>query len=463
MSARFREIACAAILALLPTLGARAEEEPPPAPQAPPGFSPEREGASAEDTTKGVRPEPPAGSGEEPVEVDAVEDEPAVSAEELRRLEEALAEDAQRRDNTGVASSLPDLSQVNLAQSLSLLQSMNPDISIILDVAGAWFSTDDPLQTGGHDPRKTGFNLQQLELAIGASVDPFFRFDSNIVFAQFGVEIEEAYATTLSLPASLQARAGQFLTRFGRQNPTHVHTWHFVDQPIVLGKMFGSEGNRGLGAELSWLMPLPWYAEVLASATSADGECCARSYFGGEDIGVRSPLDVVTTVALKQFFPFTSSLSLLGGLSAQTGPNPTGNLNRTEIYGTDLYLRYRPVDAATRWSLSLEVEAMFRARQVPFGVLHDGGGYAQLLWQIDPNWETGARYEFVSGLEGDPLDLEWTSSRHRAAAQLTYYPSHFSRLRLQSSVDFPTWQTQPIFAIIAAFEVVVGAHGSHAY
>ena len=54
-------------------------------------------------------------------------------------------------------------------------------------------------------------------------VDPYFRFDSNLVFSQFGVEIEEAYATTLDLPANLQVRAGQFLTRFGRINATHPH------------------------------------------------------------------------------------------------------------------------------------------------------------------------------------------------------------------------------------------------
>ena len=37
------------------------------------------------------------------------------------------------------------------------------------------------------------------------------------------VELEEAIMTTRSLPKGLQLKAGQFLTEFGRINPTHPH------------------------------------------------------------------------------------------------------------------------------------------------------------------------------------------------------------------------------------------------
>ena len=153
-------------------------------------------------------------------------------------------------------------------------QSMNPDISVILDVAGAGF-VGEPVQLGAHDPNTNGFNLQQLEMSIGKTVDPYFRFDGNIVFAQFGVEIEEAYATTLGLPGATQVRAGQFLTRYGRLNNTHPHTWDFVDQPLPNGRIFGGEGSRGLGVEGSILVPLPWYVEVLVSETMANGAATA--------------------------------------------------------------------------------------------------------------------------------------------------------------------------------------------
>ncbi len=345
---------------------------------------------------------------------------------------------------------------------MTAVQSMNPDLSVILDAALAVFSSDDPDPRGAHDPSKTGFNLQQLELSIGASVDPFLRFDANIVFAQFGVEVEEAYASSLQLPWGLQARAGQFLTRFGRLNPTHPHSWDFVDQPLVLGKMFGGEGSRGLGVEASWLAPTPWYLELIVSTTDAAGECCARSFLGGRDLGVRGLEDVLVTTALKQFFPFDDDWSLFWGVSTQHGPNPSGNSNRSEIYGTDLYLRYRPVDSPNRAHLSLQLEALLRARQrARASALVDAGGYAQLVWRPLLRWETSARFEHVTGVADDPLDPEWTGARQRAALALTFYPSHFSRLRVQGAWDRSAWLDAPVWSAVLALEVLTGEHGSH--
>jgi hypothetical protein len=336
-----------------------------------------------------------------------------------------------------------------------------PDIALILDVAGAWFSDDAPLQSGGHDPNHTGFTLQQLEMSLGSNVDPFLRLDANIVFAQFGVEVEEAYATSLALPANLQLRAGQFLTRFGRLNNTHPHAWTFADQPLVNGKFFGSEGNRGMGVELSWLTPLPWYVEIVGSGTEAVGECCARSFYGAEDLGVDGLGDLLYTAALKQFFPFTDALSLMWGLSAQFGPNASGNGNRSEIYGTDLYLRWRPVDSPNRLAISWQTELMHRRRQVPHDRLTDEGGYTQLAVLWTPEWETALRAERVTGVAGDPLDPEVDSPQDKYSAALTFHPSHFSRLRLQGSLGEPGDGRDPIWGALLSLELVAGTHGAH--
>lgn len=337
--------------------------------------------------------------------------------------------------------------------------SSNPDIAFILDVAAAAFSEEEPLQLGAHDAATTGFHLQQLEMSVSANVDPFLRFDANLVFAEFGVEVEEAYATTLALPANLQLRAGQFLTKMGRLNPTHPHAWHFADQPLVNGKFLGGEGSRGLGAELSLLAPLPWYVQLVGSATQARGECCARSFYGGDDLGVNGPEDLLYTTRLEQFFDLGTDWSLLFGTSAQFGPNPTGQDNRTEVYAADLYLRFRPVESVHRTAVSLQLEGMMRQRQVPGRLLRDWGGYAQLVWNLRPEWETGARHEWVTGVDEDPLDPDWDEVRQRSSAQLTWYPSHFSRLRLQGTY---TAHDGGIAGILA-LEILVGAHGAHSY
>ena len=347
---------------------------------------------------------------------------------------------------------------------------LNPDISFIADFALAAFSTDVPLQTGAHDPSKNGFNLQQLEMAIGKAVDPYFRFDGNLVFSQFGVEIEEAYATTLALPWNLQLRMGQFLTRFGRINSTHPHAWDFVDQPFEIGRVFGGEGNRGLGIEASVLSPLPWYAELVFSVTDAVGEATARSFFGAEDLGVSSPLDLQATAALKQFFPFGDDLSLVWGLSGAFGPNPTGHDNRTDVLGTDVYLKYRPLSEGSTTIVALTVEWLYRRRQIPSDVLWDTGGYASLFWRFAPRWAAAVRYEDGSpgrnragSVADDYLDPAWTEHRQRWSANVTFWPTEFSRLRLQGASDSVGWTDRTNWSVFLAAEFVVGAHGAHKF
>ena len=313
-----------------------------------------------------------------------------------------------------------------------------PDLALILDVAGAYFSDDGgQTQTGGHDPNHTGFTLQALELAMGANADHVLRLDANVVFLPDEVELEEAYLTTLALPGGLQARAGQFLTRFGRLNPTHPHAWSFVDQPLANGRFLGPEGSRGVGAELSWLTPLPWFVELVGSGT---------------EVGGADPGDLLFTGALKQFFPFTDDLSLLFGLSTRIEPDAAGEGNRADVHGADLYLRWKPVGSADRMAVSWQTEYMYRRRQLPLDVLTDHGGYTQLVAQWSPRWETGLRAERVE-----------PATRYSTA--LTFRPSHFSRLRLQGSLAEPHADPDaaPVWATMLSLEVVVGPHGAHEF
>jgi hypothetical protein len=410
-------------------------------------------GTSAEPAPVATEPETEAkGSASDP------EDDAALNA--------ALQADAAAAPAAGGSTGESDAP----AAARSGVQSMNPDLSVIADVAGAYFSTDENLQGGDHDPVKTGFNLQQLELSISSVVDPYFRFDANLVFAVDGVEIEEVYATTLDLPWRLQARAGQFLTRFGRLNPSHPHAWDFVDQPFAITRVFGGEGNRGLGVELSWLLPLPWYVELVGSTTEAEGEGTARSFLGAEERSVDSLGDFEHIAALKQFFPLSDDWSLAWGLSAAFGPNPTGRDTHSQVYGTDIYLKWRPITYQSSQIVSLHAEWLYRRRQTLEGALQDTEGFAALMWRFAARWAIAARYEYGSpAVDGnfdrvaDYLDPEWTEARHRVAANGTFWPTEFSRIRLQASVDVPGWKRDPTFALFLALEVVTGAHGAHAF
>jgi hypothetical protein len=461
-------VVCAALFIFVPIRAAWSQGQPESAP-ASPAASPASPHSprAGDDDQPGTPPGEPAVGDRDDVRGG---DEPAthqtpgeLSMDELAEIEAALEKDA-----ADLAESRPhDEGPRGVAAAL---QSMNPDISLILDLALAYFSDGDHLQSGAHDPQQTGFNLQQVEMFLGKAVDPYFRVDATLVFSEYGVEVEEAYATTLALPWNLQARAGQFLTRVGRINSTHPHSWDFVDQPFAIGRIFGAEGNRGAGTELSYLTPLPWYVEVVASATNAGGEATARSFFGPQPLPVESPLDVQWSLMIKQFFELGDDLSLLVGLSAANGPNSTGHDNRSDVYATDLYLRYRPIGDASDTLVTLQTEWFYRRRQIARDLLADVSGYAQVLWHLATRWDAAARYEYgsparnLAGAVGaDYLDPGWIDHRHRVSANLTMWPTEFSRLRVQGSVDAPTWRPDPVYALFFAMEFSIGAHGAHSF
>ena len=78
-------------------------------------------------------------------------------------------------------------------------------------------------------------------------MDPYFTAEGYIVYKEDGVELEEAFAKTTSLPFGLQAKMGFFLTEFGIMNPTHPHAWDWIDQPVIVTRLLGGEGTQGIG------------------------------------------------------------------------------------------------------------------------------------------------------------------------------------------------------------------------
>jgi hypothetical protein len=173
--------------------------------------------------------------------------------------------------------------------------------------------------------------------------------------------------------------------------------------------------------------------------------------------------------ALKQFFPLSDDWSLFFGVSAAFGPNASGRSNRSEVYGADLYLKYRSITRGSDSVLSLQSEWLYRRRQVPEDVLWDATSSTEALYRPSRRWAIAGRYEFGSpsygsapGIAPDPLDPSWIDHRHRFTASATFAATEFSRLRLQGSRDLPAWR-QGIWAAFFAIELAAGAHGAHAF
>ncbi len=342
------------------------------------------------------------------------------------------------------------------------------------------------LEFGGHDPKNRGFTVQNLEMTLSGVVDPYLRADANLVFqideeGESIVEIEEAYLTTMALPGGLQVKAGTYFSPFGRLNPQHPHQWEFADQPVISGRMFGGDGLRGPGAQLSWLLPTPFYAEATFGLQNSHGETAFsfRNVPGEEFAGrtlverdVRSPRDLLKVGRLATSFDLTPSLTIIPGVSYVEGPNGTGTDRETSIFGLDLYAKWRPLSNDHGWPFfGLQGEWMKRSYDAAAQELEDGtllaaeelddrGAYLQALWGFKRRWVAGLRYDWANG--DDPADA-LRDLRSRWATNVTFYPSEFSKLRLQYNLDSPEFLDQEVSSLFFQFEYLYGAHGGHKF
>ncbi|MBI5455327.1 MAG: hypothetical protein HY956_11910 [Deltaproteobacteria bacterium] len=380
------------------------------------------------------------------------------------------------------------------------------DISMdALFAVGSSTEDDETLQTlqgGGHDPRKRGFTVQNIELSLAGAVDPYLTGEAHIIYfldpltGETVVELEEAFMTTTALPSGLQIEAGHFFTEFGRINPRHPHAWHWQDQPVINTRLFGPDGMRGPGLRLGWLLPVSWFSELHFGAQNANGETMA-SFLANEeffderavgnrpfvDRGVGSLKDLAYLLRLDNSFDPSENTTAKVGLSGLYGPNATGEDGDTLIYGADLVVKWRPAESERGWPFLIwETEVMKRVYKAaayfddsdPADVidlseetLKDWGFYTQLLYGFKPGWATGLRYEYatgsgesVGGRDSDPF----RDDRSRVSPLVTWMPTEFSRLRAQYNYDRADHLSDgEAHSVWLGVEFMYGAHAAHSF
>ena len=280
------------------------------------------------------------------------------------------------------------------------LRLIDSSVDVLLAAGGS--SEDnagiEQLQGGGHDPKRRGFTLQQAELSFAGVVDPYLTGEAHIVLLEDDIELEEAFVTSTALPGGLQVKAGYYLTEFGRINATHPHTWAWLDQPVIASRLLGEDGLRAAGARVGWLLPTPWYSQLLLGvqnadngtaisflgeghhhgeeegeeaehaeeeAEHADDEHAEEEHAEGEhegdeeehvhDLGVEETIggqpapgrdingldDYLYSARWENSGDLSEETTALLGVSALYGPNATGEDGETFIYGADLTLKWR--------------------------------------------------------------------------------------------------------------------------
>ena len=222
--------------------------------------------------------------------------------------------------------------------------SFNPDIGVIGDFQGSYISKGE---------KNFDMYLNETEVSLQAAVDPYARADFFLSFGRdpvtgkYGVEVEEGYVTTLSLPAKLQLKAGKFREAVGRINPTHPHALPFIDLPNAYVNLFGEEGLNDEGVSLSWLTPnKAFYQELVFQTTAGYTESPAFVRSEGNHL--------IYLGHLKNFFTLTDNATLELGLTGISGPNDSART--TNVGSFDLTYKYKPVQMNTYHSLTWQSE-----------------------------------------------------------------------------------------------------------
>jgi hypothetical protein len=244
-----------------------------------------------------------------------------------------------------------------------------PDISAVGDIVGD-FTPDGSTQEDG-----SRFAVREIEVALQAAVDPYFRGDIFLGINDLEkVSIEQAYLTATALPAALEARAGRFMLPVGKQNTTHRHDLHTVEYPWVIRSFLGDEGLTGTGIWVSRIFaPFGFYQEIQAAVVDRFGE-------HAEDVEAVEPVNrklsgLGYSARLRNYWDLSeaSNIELSGsditGKRAQPlacgaddlpctqgGEGILGVAARQTVVGADLTYRWRPLQQGLYRSFILQAE-----------------------------------------------------------------------------------------------------------
>ena len=353
---------------------------------------------------------------------------------------------------------------------------LNPALSFVLDGTFGYYGLHAGdfamlgLPIAGDDPSDTlqGFGVQEIEIGAQSAIDPYLEGAIFLTIPNLeGLEVEEGYLVTTSLPANLQIKTGSFRAQFGRNNTQHLHVQSFTRRPLMTSLLFGVDGFRGPGAQVSVLLPLPWFATLYAEGFSIGPpeDTAIVATFGGG--GRANPRNLTYTAVLEQFWELGEETSILLGANFATGRafdcmgavpcDPALAIEpRSYLYGGDLYFKWKPANAARTYS-SLQWTTEFFARTLASGGPTEGAGYTEPVLQIARRLFIGARFD-LTGLPSGPS----VPRRYGYAGSLTFTPSEFSRVRLYAQELTGAGVPSTTVAFLQV-EYSMGAHGAHPF
>jgi len=326
-------------------------------------------------------------------------------------------------------------------------KALNPDISVIGDFLGAV----------GKNPVAPGPALEMHESEIGlqAILDPYARADFFLSFGEEGVNLEEGHITFTSLPGGFVAKVGKMRAAFGKVNTLHNHVLPWADRPLVTENLVGGEdGIDDAGISITRILPAPDGIFLEATGQVLRGDSA--------DVFSSSQREDASFVGhLRGYKDITDNTNIDLGASYARGHNDSGaalgsNAFRTQLYGVDATVRWKPLRRSIYHSFVGRSELIWSDREQPGNVQHAFGFYTSGDYQLARRWFAGGRFDRSDRATNANL----TDSGFSAI--LTYWPSEFSQIRGQ--YRFGRYANgQDANELLFQFQFSLGAHGAHPF
>ena len=174
-------------------------------------------------------------------------------------------------------------------------------------------------------------------------------------------------------------------------------------------------------------------------------------------------------------FNLTDEQTVVLGGSGAFGPNASGQSTDTQIYGADLFYKWKPRTQSKGFPfVTWQTEGMYRRYEaaafagdvnhpaLPAETLKDWGLYSQVSYGFHKGWVASLRGDYVTGRKAAFSPDPDRDTRWRISPALTYYPSEFSKIRLQYNYDDRD-NVGMDHSVWIQFEFLLGAHSAHKF
>jgi len=383
----------------------------------------------------------------------------------------------------------------------SAASAFNPAVSVIL--AGNYSDTSqDPgtwriagfMPSGGEvGPGERSFNVGESELALSASVDPYF--SATMIAAIAGeneIGIEEAYFRTTSLPSGFNVKGGRFFSGVGYLNEVHGHAWDFADQPLVYQAFMGSQLTQD-GVQVKWLAPTDLFVEIGAEAGNGQafpGTRLSRNGMNSTALFAHVGGDLGTSASWRagaSWLDLRAEDRSFEDADQSGAPVLDSFTGKSRTWGLDAVLKWAPTGNSAYQQLKVQAEYMSRRETGELTFDAEGlgladayrsdqsGWYLQSVFQFRPRWRVGLRYDSLDSgtprialvddgvLPPEAFPTLLSADPDRISVMFDWSPSEFSRLRAQYAWDEARADGERDRQFRLQYLYGIGAHGAHKY